>query len=204
LHLGLATVARLRNQPVAWIDELRHAIRGFAANGVGVSIAECLNEFAAFAQKVGDGPTAARFLGAAGAIAGPSTSVSISMPNWAPGMHAQLIDDVRADLGEERFGGLVAEGQSWSMTDAIAAALAYAPDAGQPARETLPAPDHGLSPREMEVLRLMADGRSNQQIAGELFISFRTAGNHVTNILGKLGVASRTSAVSYAIRHGIA
>jgi predicted ATPase/DNA-binding CsgD family transcriptional regulator/transcriptional regulator with XRE-family HTH domain len=63
---------------------------------------------------------------------------------------------------------------------------------------------HGLSPREVEVLRLMADGRSNQQIADDLFLSVRTVGNHVTNILGKLGVASRTSAVSYAIRHGIA
>ena len=55
-----------------------------------------------------------------------------------------------------------------------------------------------LTERELEVLRLVAAGRSNREIAGELFISPKTASVHVSNILGKLGVASRGEAAAKA------
>ena len=58
----------------------------------------------------------------------------------------------------------------------------------------------GLTKREREVLGLVALGRTNRQIADELFISENTAGVHVSNILGKLGVASRTEAAAVAVR----
>jgi DNA-binding NarL/FixJ family response regulator len=61
-----------------------------------------------------------------------------------------------------------------------------------------------LTEREREVLVLVAQGVSNQQIADSLVISERTARTHVSNILGKLGVASRTQAALWAIREGIA
>lgn len=61
-----------------------------------------------------------------------------------------------------------------------------------PARR--PAPTAGLTTREQEVLRLVAEGRTNRQIAAELFISVNTAGVHVSRILAKLGVATRTEA----------
>jgi DNA-binding CsgD family transcriptional regulator len=61
----------------------------------------------------------------------------------------------------------------------------------------------GLSPRELEVLRLVAAGRSNQAIAAELLISERTVERHVSNIFAKLGVGSRTAAAAYAFAHGI-
>jgi DNA-binding NarL/FixJ family response regulator len=61
-----------------------------------------------------------------------------------------------------------------------------------------------LTDREREVLTLVAQGLSNQQIADSLVISERTARTHVSNILGKLGVASRTQAALLAIREGIA
>ncbi|MDL4820964.1 helix-turn-helix transcriptional regulator [Actinomadura opuntiae] len=63
-----------------------------------------------------------------------------------------------------------------------------------------PARRLGLTRRETEVLRLVADGRSNRQIAEALFISARTAGVHVSNILAKLQVASRTEAAALAHR----
>jgi DNA-binding CsgD family transcriptional regulator len=61
----------------------------------------------------------------------------------------------------------------------------------------------GLTPRELEVLRLVTDGRSNRQIAEELFISVKTASVHVSNILAKLGVGSRVEAAAVAHRLGL-
>ncbi|WSG19559.1 LuxR C-terminal-related transcriptional regulator [Nonomuraea sp. NBC_01738] len=57
-----------------------------------------------------------------------------------------------------------------------------------------------LTPRELEVLRLVAQGRSNRDIAAELFISAKTVSVHVSNILAKLGVASRGEAAAAAYR----
>jgi DNA-binding CsgD family transcriptional regulator len=70
--------------------------------------------------------------------------------------------------------------------------------AGLPAQRTLA----GLTPRELEVLRLLVEGRSNRQIAEELFISGKTASVHVTNLLSKLGVHSRLEAAAMARRLG--
>jgi DNA-binding CsgD family transcriptional regulator len=69
-------------------------------------------------------------------------------------------------------------------------------------RKTPSYPD-GLSEREVEVLRLVAQGRSNPQIADELVISLNTVQRHVSNILAKTGLANRTEAASYAHRHDL-
>jgi len=61
-----------------------------------------------------------------------------------------------------------------------------------------------LTSREREVLRLIAAGRSNREIASVLFIAPKTASVHVSNILGKLGAASRTEAAAIAYREGLA
>jgi DNA-binding NarL/FixJ family response regulator len=66
----------------------------------------------------------------------------------------------------------------------------------RPAGQAGPVAPFGLTARELEVLRLVAVGRSNQQIAAELFISPKTASVHVSNILGKLGVTSRVEAAA--------
>ena len=65
------------------------------------------------------------------------------------------------------------------------------------------ADDHGLTAREREVLALLIEGHTNKRIAEELFISESTAGVHVSNILGKLGVATRTEAATVAARLGL-
>jgi DNA-binding CsgD family transcriptional regulator len=61
-----------------------------------------------------------------------------------------------------------------------------------------------LSPREIEVLRLIVSGRTNAEIATQLCLSERTIHRHVSNILTKLDVRSRTSAATYAVKHGLA
>lgn len=60
-----------------------------------------------------------------------------------------------------------------------------------------------LTEREMEVLCLLAQGRSNQEIAEQLFIGIKTVKFHVTNLLAKLGVDDRTNAAIYAYKHGL-
>jgi DNA-binding CsgD family transcriptional regulator/tetratricopeptide (TPR) repeat protein len=76
------------------------------------------------------------------------------------------------------------------------------PDPVTPAPPEAPAP-YGLTGRELAVLRLLAAGRTNAQIGAELFISPKTAGVHVTNILRKLGVANRVQAAALAERAGL-
>ncbi len=88
------------------------------------------------------------------------------------------------------------------LADAPAAAAARAPAA--PSAPPPPAQDtFGLSRRELEVLGLIAQGRTNREIGDRLFISQKTVGVHVGNILAKLGVSGRVEAASVAIRLGL-
>jgi DNA-binding NarL/FixJ family response regulator len=68
--------------------------------------------------------------------------------------------------------------------------------AGQKADTT-----HGLTPRELQVLRLVATGETNKAIAGQLVLSERTVDRHVSNILAKVGASSRAAATAYAYEH---
>ena len=63
------------------------------------------------------------------------------------------------------------------------------------------APFGDLTPREREVLSLLADGHTNREIAQRLFIAEGTAELHVSRILGKLGCSTRAQAVAYAVAH---
>ena len=66
-----------------------------------------------------------------------------------------------------------------------------------------PADRYGLTARELDVVALVAEGRTNRQIADALFISAKTASVHVSNILAKLGVSSRGEAAALARRAGL-
>ena len=90
-------------------------------------------------------------------------------------------------------------GQGFAAIDDFIASLP-ADEATSPASSE---PAAGLSTREIEVLRLVAAGRSNQQIADELVISVNTVNRHVSNIYAKTGSANRAEAATYAARNGI-
>jgi two-component system, NarL family, response regulator LiaR len=93
-------------------------------------------------------------------------------------------------------------GDSWLAPRAASAVLEslrrdhVEPNAG-------PAPVDILSARELDVLRLVARGLDNSQIADELCISPSTAKNHLSNVLAKLGISNRVQAAIYAVRHGL-
>jgi len=70
-------------------------------------------------------------------------------------------------------------------------------------RRGAPDPEHRLSSREVEVLRLVAAGKTNSAIAAELFISEKTVARHLSNIFTKLGVSSRAASTAYAYEHGL-
>lgn len=84
-------------------------------------------------------------------------------------------------------------------------ALGAAPDLRTlpPTPEAAPEDRHGLSRRELEVLRLVATGRTNKAIAAELYLSERTVDRHVGQILSKLDVPSRSAATAFAYEHGL-
>jgi len=62
----------------------------------------------------------------------------------------------------------------------------------------------GLTSREVEVLRLLAEGKTNKEIAAALVVSVPTVQRHIANIYGKIGARGRADATAYAIRHGLA
>jgi DNA-binding NarL/FixJ family response regulator len=66
-----------------------------------------------------------------------------------------------------------------------------------------PPPPASLTPREIEILRLVAQGKENHEIAEALFISVSTAKNHVASVLDKLGMHNRVQAAVYAVRAGL-
>jgi NarL family two-component system response regulator LiaR len=94
----------------------------------------------------------------------------------------------------------------WAIRAAHAGRATLSPEAAQALVESAhqpPAPGLDLTEREREVLTLMIEGLNNTQIAGRLTVSPSTIKSHVSNILSKLGVASRTEAVTLALRNHI-
>jgi DNA-binding NarL/FixJ family response regulator len=75
-------------------------------------------------------------------------------------------------------------------------------DPGRPSDAVTPA-RHGLTAREVEVLRLVAAGGTNRAIAADLFLSEKTVARHLSNIFTKLGLPSRAAATAFAYQHGL-
>jgi DNA-binding NarL/FixJ family response regulator len=118
-----------------------------------------------------------------------------------------LLEQARSNLGEEDYAAAYASGHSFLIEEAIAHALAVTQDGTVWNVSPMPEPALdavGLTPREVEVLCLLTEGLTDREIGEALFISTRTVNYHVTNLLTKLDLDSRTAAATFAVRHGIA
>jgi ATP/maltotriose-dependent transcriptional regulator MalT len=106
----------------------------------------------------------------------------------------ELIGRACSALGDEEAGMLELE-----AARELFERLGAAPDLAR--ISTAAATQHGLSERELEVLRLVASGKSNREIASTLVISEHTVARHLQNIYGKLGLSSRAAATAFAFEH---
>jgi predicted ATPase/class 3 adenylate cyclase/DNA-binding CsgD family transcriptional regulator len=115
-----------------------------------------------------------------------------------------LGDRVRRRLGKQRAEELASAGASLDLTEAAVYAREQIDAARrEPSLRARPVRPGGLTRRELEVLRLVADGRTAGEIATQLFISSRTAEHHVQNIYTKIGVSSRAAATRWAVKHQV-
>lgn len=189
LHLGEVQRARvLFRESMAIQQEQRNTL----------GMAECLLGFAALAIAEQAPAAGARLLAAAEAIGGRQVT-----SEWAATRleYEHYLQRARANLGESSFLEEQAIGQSWSLEEAVTFALETA-DKGAAAAAARSKLDE-LTPRQREVAILVAQAKSNDQIAEELVLSKRTVETHVSHILGKLGFESRTQIVRWAIESGL-
>jgi DNA-binding CsgD family transcriptional regulator len=131
--------------------------------------------------------------------------IGADVETWLRTRHERGLAIVQAALSPEAFAEAWAAGEILSVDEAVSAALT----AAGPPEPRKPTPSHsdptafGLTTRELDVLRLITRGMRDREIADELSISTRTVGGHVTNLLTKLDVDSRTAAAAFAVRHGL-
>ncbi len=123
----------------------------------------------------------------------------------------QAVASARTQLGEKTFAVAWAEGRAMTPEEALAAqgpVTLSTPIAAESPSTPLakPSPTYpgGLTAREVEVLRLVAQGLTDAQIAEQMVISPRTVNTHLTSIYGKIQVSSRSAATRYAIEHQLA
>jgi predicted ATPase/DNA-binding CsgD family transcriptional regulator len=185
--------------------ELRQAANLYAQTlavcretGYQWGLVETLIGLADIAETQGHVTAAARFLGAADELGQALAFTPYARFRF---YRTRTVDAARARLGTEAFQAAWASGRELRPNQAVAEASAKAAELAMPSAD---GSSVGLTPREREVLRLLVRGHTNREIAEALFIAHATARTHVTNILAKFGVATRTEVAARAVRDGIA
>ena len=194
-HLALARVLLAQDRPgpaLALLDRLHAAAAAQDRTGSLIEIG-ALRALALAAS--GDADRAVDALAAALTLACPQGYVRV-FADEGPPMAALLARLITA----QRSGGAAAEvplGCLARLQRALAA-QDVAPDAGRRSVTAVPGLVEQLTSRELEVLEMLAAGRSNQAIASQLVVTLDTVKKHVSHVLGKLGAANRTEAVTRA------
>ncbi len=150
----------------------------------------------------GQAERAATLFGAAEAL---RDAIGTPLPPGLRVIYERVLVTVRAQLGEKPFATAWAQGRAMSPEQALAAwgpqtmSVPMLTSLSSPPPMKAPSYPAGLTPREVEVLRLLATGLTDAQIAEHLVISPRTVNNHLTSIYSKLGVSSRSAATRSAL-----
>jgi ATP/maltotriose-dependent transcriptional regulator MalT len=130
-------------------------------------------------------------------------AIGVPIPPVELADYERTLSATRVHLGERAFAAAWSQGRA--MTPGLAlAAQGQKPAAPPAATTTLPTYPAGLTAREVEVLRLLADGLPDLRIAKKLVLSPRTVHAHISSIYSKLGITSRSAATRYAIEHHLA
>jgi ATP/maltotriose-dependent transcriptional regulator MalT len=195
-HL-LAQVALARGDLSRAGELYRSSLKFDVLQDEGMMIAECLEGLAGVAGELGDAARGATLLGAAEMV---RERYDTPVPPQRQGRHDQILATVCAGLRGDELAAAWDAGRQLALDEAVRYALEPEATAPHSSEVTNSA---GLSRREVEVLRLLVDGLSDREIGERLYISHRTVMRHVTSILNKLGVNSRTAAATRAVREGI-
>jgi DNA-binding CsgD family transcriptional regulator/Tfp pilus assembly protein PilF len=163
--------------------------------GSKLGIAQALEGIATVRGACGQPEPATRLWATAEAL---REEIGAPLENIERAKHEPLIATARKALGEEAFANVWAEGRELTPEQVLDEGLEQEPAAGPE-----PAQLAGLTAGEIKILRLVASGISNAQVAEKLFISRRTVDAHLRSIYRKLGVDSRTAAARHAIDHGL-
>jgi DNA-binding NarL/FixJ family response regulator len=174
-------------------------------NDANLNIPFYLEGLAQVVAAQGEGTWAARLWGAAQAL---REGLHAPLPAVFRTEHEQAIAAVRTQIGEKAFAAAWAQGRAMTLEQVLAAQAAVTMPTPAPAgpscvpqtRKASTSAD-GLTAREVEVLRLVAQGLTNEQVAERLVISARTVDTHLTAIYSKIGVSSRVAATRYAMQH---
>jgi non-specific serine/threonine protein kinase len=195
-HGGLARVARDRGDAAQALRHSAAALAGTWRLGERWHAALYLEETAMALAELRGLEAAARLLGTAAAL---RDALGAPVPPADRDERQRVRADLQARLGAA-FPAAWETGRALPPEEAVTevAVLAAAPSVRPSAAA------QGLTPRECDVLRLLADGRSDREIGAMLSISPHTATTHVRNLLAKLGLPSRTAAAAYAHRRGLA
>jgi predicted ATPase/DNA-binding CsgD family transcriptional regulator len=195
-HLG--RIARIQGdygRAVALCDE---SLRLYKELGNKLGIAQALEGMAALRAAYGQSEPATRLWAAAETL---REEIGAPLENIERAKHEPFISAVRKALGEETFATVWAEGRELTPEQVLDGRWEQAAAGFESART--PAQLAGLTAGETKVLRLVASGMSNAQVAEKLFISRRTVDAHLRSVYRKLGVDSRTAAARHATDHGL-
>jgi DNA-binding CsgD family transcriptional regulator len=199
----LGDLARARDDVNRSLEYYREALTLAVAHGDQLWLANALDGVAGVAADRGQPEQAARLHGAAAA---QREQLGAVVAPWERPAHDRRVDEVRATLSAAAFEAAWAAGAASPleliMAEALADELASAPADNAPVKLD-PATAAGLTAREREVLALVAEGYTNNQIAEALFISRSTVKYHVASLLTKLDADNRAQLVALAADRGL-
>jgi LuxR family transcriptional regulator, maltose regulon positive regulatory protein len=199
-HLVLARVLLAHNDPGPALTLLQRLLDAAASQGRTGSIIEIQALRALALAASGDHASALGALTEALTLAGRRGYVRVLADEGAP-MRALLTQLSAARPGQQHAARRIDPGYLAALVRACGQADAAPPP--RRAAATPPGQAEPLTDRELDVLRLLAAGKSNQRIAHDLVVALDTVKTHVTHILGKLGAANRTEAAARARQLGL-